>query len=361
MNKTKNNDTNSRSWFCVFNNPADHGYSGAPNDVLKKLRDEWITGSDTRSGAWIYCISAEGLHHIHMVLEDTKSMRFTAVKKSYAKGMHFEPTRGNKKQVEDYINKRGAFEEKGEKIVDIITHGDIKGAPSMQGKRSDLELAKEMIDSGMTPKQILNENPKLYRSEKYIKRMYADKKEREIPLYRDVKVYWHIGKSGSGKTRSSNDIISKNGEENVYMLGDFRNGGLDNYNYEPILFMDEFRGLTYHVLLQMLDGQKMALHARYQNIMPAWQEVHITSVLTPADVYKNMVDYDQRKIDPIDQFERRIDFIVYHFKHNGQYYSYELPYTEYRGIDDLITRAVCHNLDESNAEKYFALDSLEAV
>ena len=125
----------SNSWFCVFNNPSDHDYTGSPEEVCNRLRDEWIKDSDTRSGAWVYCVSAAGLHHVHMVLEDSVKMRFSAVKKSYAKGMHFEPTKGKKKEVEDYIHKRGKFEEKGEEILFSCTYGDIKGC---QGKRNDL-------------------------------------------------------------------------------------------------------------------------------------------------------------------------------------------------------------------------------
>ena len=64
------NDVTVRSWFCVFNNPDKHGYEGTPQEVCEKLMGEWVGDSGTRSGAWAYCISAEGLHHLHMVLED---------------------------------------------------------------------------------------------------------------------------------------------------------------------------------------------------------------------------------------------------------------------------------------------------
>ena len=58
-----------RSWFAVLNNPADHGYTGDSQEVCNRLRDEWIEGGEHRTGAWAYCISAAGLHHVHMVLE----------------------------------------------------------------------------------------------------------------------------------------------------------------------------------------------------------------------------------------------------------------------------------------------------
>ena len=145
-----NNDV-SKSWFCVLNNPAEHGYTGTPQEICDCLADEWCT-TETRTGAWLYCISADGLHHIHMVLEDSIAMRFSAIKKSYACGMHFEATKGNKQQVEDYINKRGKFEEKGEIIVCSTIRGEIKGC---QGKRTDLDVIGDLINQGLTPSEIL--------------------------------------------------------------------------------------------------------------------------------------------------------------------------------------------------------------
>ena len=70
-----------RSWFAVFNHPEEHGYSGTPQEICERLRDEWVGNSSTRTGAWAYCVSAAGLHHVHMVLEDSVAMRFSASKK----------------------------------------------------------------------------------------------------------------------------------------------------------------------------------------------------------------------------------------------------------------------------------------
>ena len=89
----------SKSWFAVLNNPAERGYTGTPQEICEQLRDEWIRDSTTRSGAWAYCVSAAGLHHIHMVLEDKVAMRFSMVKKSYAEGMHFEATKGSRRRT----------------------------------------------------------------------------------------------------------------------------------------------------------------------------------------------------------------------------------------------------------------------
>ena len=100
------NAVNARSWFCVFNNPENHGFSGSPEEIAEQMKDRWIAGNPQRTCAVAYCISADGLHHCHAVFEDTKTMRFTVVQKLFP-GMHIEPTKGSKEQAEDYINKRG--------------------------------------------------------------------------------------------------------------------------------------------------------------------------------------------------------------------------------------------------------------
>ena len=99
-------DTVSKSWFAVFNNPQQHGYDGEPSEVIDRLISEWISNNPTRSCAMTFCVSADGLPHVHMVLEDVKAMRFSTIKKTFAVGAHFEATKGSKEQAEDYINKR---------------------------------------------------------------------------------------------------------------------------------------------------------------------------------------------------------------------------------------------------------------
>ena len=214
-------DVFSKSWFCVFNNPEQHGYSGTPQEIVDRLCEEWSSSSPTKSGAWIYCISADGLKHVHMVLEDTKAMRFSVVKKSYAPGMHFEPTKGSKEQAEDYINKRGKFEEKGEKVIATARHGEIKGC---QGQRKDFEVIEELLSSGKTPREILDMSLVFRKHEDLIYSAYRDKRRKEVGHMRDVNVIWHFGSSGSGKSYYSNTLIEKYGLDSVYFMTDYSNG-----------------------------------------------------------------------------------------------------------------------------------------
>lgn len=336
-------DIVTKSWFCVLNNPEEHGYSGTPQEIVDKLCEEWTASSPTRTGAWVYCISADGLKHVHMVLEDVKAMRFASIKKSYAIGMHFEPTKGNKEQAEDYINKRGKFEEKGERIIAISRYGDIKGC---QGQRRDLEVIEDLIQSGKTPREIMSMTLGYRKHEDIIISAFRDKCRKDMGFIRDVNVIWHVGESGSGKSYVAKSLIEKHGLDSVYFMTDYSNGCFDSYMCETILFMDEYRGqFSYAELLSLLDVYVSEKHARYHNITTLWREVHITSIKTPDMIYRdNIQDEIERNVDTFDQLRRRINTIVYHWKDNDGYYQYSMPMSEYKDYHDLVFRAARSNI-----------------
>lgn len=324
----------SKSWFAVLNNPADHGYPGTPEEVCQKLRDEWIANSSTRAGAWAYCISAEGLHHVHMVLEDRISMRFSKVKKSYAAGMHFEATRGNKEQAEDYINKRGQFAEKGERVLYLCRAGEIKAA---QGKRSDLEEIAAMLDDGKTPAEIMSVDFSYRRYERMIRSAFFAKRKGETPLKREVKVHYLVGESGSGKSYTFVALCEEYGEESVYFFSDYEGGGWDAYQGEPYLFIDEMKGqFPFGFFLQILDGYRIQVHARFANIWALWTEIYITSVFPPEELYKKMVEESARGRDKQQQLLRRITDITYCFVDAaGEYQRYTIPMSAYVDYEEL--------------------------
>ena len=308
-------DTVSTSWFITFNNPEEKGYTGTPEEICERIVSEWVGDSDTRSCACTYCIAANGLKHCHVVAEDMKPMRFSAIKKTFLIGCHLEPTKGSKKQAEDYIYKRGVFSEKGEEVLFMVSHGDIRGN---QGKRTDLEGYYKRLQAGETIQNIIDETPKAYCHLNVLKKMYFDIRSANTPIVRDMKVIWHIGRSGSGKSYERVLLSQLLGEENIYYLTSFNNGSFDNYNGESVLWIEDFRGeFKLQELLRLLDVYKAEVPARYCNVKALWNEVHITSVLTPQQVYQKACtdDYDR-----IEQLLRRLTSICYHFKDNmGRY------------------------------------------
>lgn len=326
------NSEMTRSWFCVFNNP-DNVFSGTPEEIAQSALDLWIDGhTDTRTGAVTYCISAEGLHHLHMVLESHSKIRFSALKKIYPSA-HLEPTKGTKEQAEDYIQKKGKFKEKGEQVLYVARFGEIKGS---QGQRKDIEILQDLIDEGKTPNEIFDIDIRFRRYDKMISDAFFRKRYKETPIHRDLNVFWHIGVSGSGKTYTYVKLCEKYGEDNVYLITDYSNP-FDKYNGEPIIFLDEFKGqLKFTTLLNtFLSPYRVQIPCRYSNRFSLWREVHIATVFTPEMCYHNMVT-ENKNIDNILQLIRRINTMVYHFiDDDGNFREFEQPMKEYADLDTL--------------------------
>lgn len=312
------NDTSSRSWFCVqtfkdLEKVPEYlkEYVGTnPQKVCELMAEKWISGGVGRSGSWVYCVSAEGLHHVHNVLESVGKTRFSAVKKAFP-GMHVEPTQGTKKDVVDYIEKKGRFAEKGEQILYTYTVGEIEGK---QGYRSDLNMVQQLISEGLTPREILDSDPNFYRLSSYLQEMFYAKKLADTPPIRDVSVFWHFGETGTGKTMQAFSNIEKKGRENVFYVTAENRSPFDNYVAQSELWIDELRQdspyFTFPLMLNVLDKYTAEIPCRYKNSLMLWNEVHVLSPLLPYEVYDNLMN----KHDKIAQLLRRVRYYVYHYK-----------------------------------------------
>lgn len=333
-------DSLQRSVFCTYPIPEDM-IDKSPEDVCQWFCEQWHQEKATRQAMASYCVSAKGHHHVHAVFSADQPFRWSAVLKAVPVLGDVQATRGTKEQAIAYIRKEGDYAEKGEQVLcEKSLGGEIQ---SNQGRRSDLDTADEMIKGGLTPGQIYELFPRMRRYEKYIRSMYFDKRKKETPRYRDVKVVYHIGDPGSGKTRVYNDLCEKYGDDSVYLLNDYDHG-FDMYFGEKYLCLDEFRGgFRYAFLLQILDKYKMQIPCRYQNSFMLWNEVHIFTVIPPELIYKNMVQ-ENRDIDVYAQLARRINEIVYHWN-EGTYddpilHEYVMPFKMYRDYNDLKQRAL---------------------
>lgn len=308
-------------------------FSLTPQQICDSILNKWIAEGEEHTGAVLLCESAEGLEHLHCVFESKKVFRPLSVLKRLYPKIHIEPTKGSKKDVEDYINKVGKFEEKGEKIIAKSQVGEIKGC---QGKRNDLiSLAeiRDLIYSGQTPKQIYRQFPQALKSKTAVEELFYLYRSDNTPTVRNVNVNWLFGGTGCGKSYTFKQLCDKNGEENVYLVSDYDNP-FDNYQGEPIVIFDEFRGrIPYSNFLGMLDCYKQQVKARYSNKVMLWTDVYITSPFLPFELYQSVRERDD-KYDSLSQLIRRINKIIYCFKHEDNdstfYYKYDLPFD----IDD---------------------------
>ncbi|HFI0467568.1 TPA: replication protein RepA [Streptococcus suis] len=313
-----------------FRANLDPNKSYSEEDMVNHLIYLWVnTQEDKRSAAANYEIGDNGVHHAHLILEAKNQTRFSAIQKLYP-AIHVELTRGSREQVIAYLNKSGKHEEKSHTtVVPMINHGIIEA--NQQGKRTDLETIQELLETGLTPEQIMRQNLSYRKFSKMIKEHYYQMQVENAPLVKNMTIYWHLGGSGTGKSFMQVQLKKEFGTDSVYVLSDYGTGGLDNYTGEPILFMDEFKGdIDYQTFLKLLDVYPNQVHARYSNIYALWDTVHISSIFTPYQIYTMLVPDEKRKHDPIQQLYRRIHYIVYHSKTiDNEYKSLTMTMNDY--------------------------------
>jgi hypothetical protein len=209
---------------------------------------------------------------------------------------------------------------------------------------------EELIEQGMKPDEIMDKSITYRRYERLIRDAYFRKRSKETDREREITVYWHVGNSGTGKSREMITLMEEHGDDEVYLVTDYVNG-FDKYNGEKIIFMDEFRSqIRYTELLNILDRYKSQIKCRYTNVISLWNEVHITSILPPERAYKKMVGED-RDLDSIEQLKRRIHYVVYHYKEDGDYKKEKIPMSEYSDYTSIMS--------EYSKEKYEELQQFE--
>jgi hypothetical protein len=214
-----------------------------------------------------------------------------------------------------------------------VWSGEIKGN---QGHRSDLDRIEEMLDDGKKPDEIFAESFGYTRYSKQIRDEYFRRRKSSTPTSREMECHLIIGDSGSGKTHTYIDLCNQYGDQEVCIISDYENGGFDHYAGEKILFMDEYKGqLSYSAFLSITDHYKVQVHARYSNIWALWQQVYITSIYPPEELYNIMVPENRRTTDSIEQLYRRLTDITYCYKKGKEYKQVTIPATQYKDYKSL--------------------------
>lgn len=114
-----------KSFMATLDRPEEHGYTGTPDAVCDKLCREWTESHASRSGVWAFCLTTEGVPHVHMVVQDKNAMRLSKLAESYAVGSHFEAVKSGYMAAEKYILQMEEQDEGAEKVLCIKQYGVI--------------------------------------------------------------------------------------------------------------------------------------------------------------------------------------------------------------------------------------------
>lgn len=256
----------------------------------------------TENYVYTICQSAQGVYHIHLVATFSNTQRSKTVAKHLG-NCHVEEMRGTREQADNYINKRGKFEEKGEKI--LLKGGSIEKIQDNSGRRTDYEEFDKMIMTGEIYDLSLNRFLLRLKNETEVRNFTArfTRVLKQIqPNHRNIKVIYVEGESGSGKSKGAIERFPNAFRASVAEKTNFPFNG---YMGEKELWLDELRpGIFNHAeLMQILDGYKMNVDVKYGQMPAVWETVIITTAFPFDDWYKDGVKSYEigRK-----EFERRI-------------------------------------------------------
>lgn len=176
--------------------------------------------------------------------------------------------------------------------------GDWKewGTPCMghQGMRSDLDEITEEIKKGKSLLEISFNFPAQWiRYSNGIKSLYSNWIILNGPEWRDITTTIYVGESGAGKTRKvpKKDTFIVNMENKSEFI-------FDGYLGQKTILIDDFYGqIKYHYMLRILDGYELPLNIKNGKMIALWENVFITSNVTPTLWYSSGLRSLKRRIN----------------------------------------------------------------
>ena len=150
-----------------------------------------------------------------------------------------------------------------------------------QGARTDLKELLGKLDAGLTPEEILLEDPASLASSSarsWLSSVYAARERKRLSTtIRPVQVGWVWGASRSGKSFWALSEAERLG--GGVMLDLSSPSAWDSYAGERCIILDDFRpsdaGLT--EMKRVLDGMPLSVHRRYSDRWAGWTKVIVTS------------------------------------------------------------------------------------
>lgn len=252
--------------------------------------------------------------------------------------LHAEPRAAARKVARDYCHKDDSpwfrinypqWNDHGGRVptTDVI---EIGNWDNRQGQRSDLDRVYDMIYSGSSELEILEQAPREYL--KYHSGIRRARHLRTVHLcgkYHKVTTTVLHGGSRTGKTRH---VMSKHGHENVYIpVWNGNKYWFTDYDGEAVLLLDEFYGqLRPHEIQVLLDNYHIRLEAKGTNPISQWSKIYITSNAHPESwwhSYKNIPKSVEQSII------NRISDIVYFQARQGEIKTWDSISTNHEGSE----------------------------
>lgn len=199
---------------------------------------------------------------------------------------HFEPCKGNALSNYKYCSKDGnlIFED---------------GERPQQGKRNDIERAKEIIMETGSMEKVLKEC-NTYQAIRIAEKAIVFMEPKRMWK---TEVFWYYGKTGSGKSKTA---LEEANAETCWISSDTLKWW-DGYDAHENVVIDDFRKdyCTFHKLLRILDRYPLRIEYKGGSRQLLAKKIWITSAYPPQQVYQTREDIGQllRRIDKIKCFD----------------------------------------------------------
>ena len=297
------NNTQSRKWALVINNPLEAGLDHAAiREILYRFSPAYFCMADE--------IATTGTYHTHIFLFSPSPMRFSTVKNRFSTA-HIEKAYGSAKTNRAYILKEGrwADTDKAETSVSgtFEEWGDLPAekeeeAPEMFKLIQDLRAGKSVME-------IIEDNPKLaFRIREIETLRQAILEEKYSAENRALEVTYLYGASGTGKTWG---IFEKHDSKSICRITDYggKNGvRFDAYHCQDVLVLEEFHSqIPISAMLNYLDIYPLTLPARYTDRTACYTKVYITSNIPLEEQYRDIQRY---QMETWRAFLRRVQNVI---------------------------------------------------
>ncbi|QMW68884.1 replication-associated protein [Crucivirus-411] len=284
-------DIEARRWCFTWNN-----YPYDWQDYIAKMNATyWICGKEIAP--------TTGTPHLQGYAEFKGSKRFSTLQKIH-KSIQLIKCNGNSDQNYAYCSKDGNFEEFGER--------------TKQGKRNDIDAAKELIENGGTLLDLAEDNFGTFLKYNKGLMMYKSLLDKKKAISRGfkprtVKVYW--GTAGAGKTRAAFADIAARGEEgNMFIVTPGVSGmWWSGYDGENNVILDDFKGhCPLAILLRICDGYPVQVQIHGGLVQMIAENVYITSNFPWWDWYGMDERHPQfraleRRLTQVFHFDKEFD------------------------------------------------------
>lgn len=297
------NNTQSRKWSLVINNPLEAGLDHAAiREILHRFSPAYFCMADE--------IATTGTYHTHIFLYSPSPMRFSTIKGRFPTA-HIEKAYGSAKDNRDYIRKEGrwADTEKAETSVPgtFEEWGDL---PAEKEEASpDKYRLLQSLREGMTSLEAVEDNPDRfyhYREIETVRQSILE--DTYSTIMRQVEVTYLFGASGTGKTRG---IFERHNPKSICRITDYggKNGvRFDSYRGQEVLVFEEFHSqIPISAMLNYLDIYPIMLPARYNDRVACYTTVYLTSNIPLEAQYQEIQRY---QLETWYAFLRRIHNVI---------------------------------------------------